>query len=187
MYGEYIRNVREQKGLSQKELAFKTNIPLEKIINYEDNLSEPTTSQLVEIAKALETSIDILLGYKLWEYDEEFNDFMNYLLSDDEDDDSDEGCEELDEECDECDSFAECMVRPHMETFLDNNEEAAYIHLEIGGEHISTLVGGRGGELTAGINLIIEEMCKQSGQDYYDFLKTMAEVRTRCVLDKKKE
>ena len=189
MLGKNIKDVREMKGMTQRELAFKTRIPLNEICNYEADLIEPTLSQLIEIAKALQTSIDLLVDYKPWEYDEDFKNFFDRLLDESPDyndsDEDNESCDEA-EDCEECDSFAPCIVKPHMQNFLQKYNDGAYMHIEIGDDHLAIVVGGKSDTLTAGINMIIEEICKQGKMDYYDYLQSMATARTEMIKEKRK-
>lgn len=54
--------IREQQGISRKELAEKLNIPYTTLRNYETNQREPGHRLLVEIAQVLSISVDTLIG-----------------------------------------------------------------------------------------------------------------------------
>ena len=56
-----IREIREEKGLSQKELASKLGVSPTNIYNYEVGRTEPNIEMLVKIADILQVSIDYLL------------------------------------------------------------------------------------------------------------------------------
>lgn len=62
MLGDNIRNLRKAKGLSQDELAVKLNVVRQTISKWEKGLSVPDSEMLVNIAEALETSVNVLLS-----------------------------------------------------------------------------------------------------------------------------
>jgi len=62
--GEVIRKLRKAKGLTQAELAAKAGTQQKVIADYETGTSTPPTVRLVELAKALGASADVLLGLK---------------------------------------------------------------------------------------------------------------------------
>lgn len=51
-----LRNLREQKGLTQKELAYKTDVTIQAINNYELNKRTPPIPIFNRITKALKLS-----------------------------------------------------------------------------------------------------------------------------------
>ncbi len=55
--GENIKRVREEKGMTQKELAEKCNLATITIRQYESGKREPKTRTLHKIAKALDVYI----------------------------------------------------------------------------------------------------------------------------------
>lgn len=59
--GENIKKIREEKGMTQKELADKCNIIYQTIGKYERNLLKPKLETLNKIANALEVPIFTLL------------------------------------------------------------------------------------------------------------------------------
>lgn len=64
--GNNIKRIREDKGMTQKELADKCNIIYQTIGKYERNLLNPKYETLEKIAKALEvSSFDLIDGYKV--------------------------------------------------------------------------------------------------------------------------
>lgn len=64
--GNNIKRIREEKGMTQKELADKCNIIYQTIGKYERNLLNPKYETLEKIAKALEvSSFDLIDGYKI--------------------------------------------------------------------------------------------------------------------------
>lgn len=57
-----MRLCRERYRYSQKELASKLNISERTIQRYENGVSEPTLSILLELSKLYEISIDAIIG-----------------------------------------------------------------------------------------------------------------------------
>lgn len=57
-----IREIREEKGISQKELALILGVSPTNIYNYETGRTEPPIDMLKKIASTLEVSIDYLVG-----------------------------------------------------------------------------------------------------------------------------
>lgn len=60
--GERLKWAREQKKMSQEELSILLDIGVPQIWRYETGKAEPLPAQLVKIAKALDVTIDWLLG-----------------------------------------------------------------------------------------------------------------------------
>lgn len=60
--GERLKQVREQRGLSQRELGLQVGIQHGMIYRYENNLSDPTSATLTIIADKLRVSMDFLVG-----------------------------------------------------------------------------------------------------------------------------
>ena len=61
-FGEQVRKLRNEKGLTQQQLAEELNITKRTIINYEGGKSYPTTEALPRIAKFFEVSINELMN-----------------------------------------------------------------------------------------------------------------------------
>jgi transcriptional regulator with XRE-family HTH domain len=59
---ERLRILREQKGLSQRELARLCGLSATQIYKYENNQSDPTSTSLTMMADQLDVSTDYLLG-----------------------------------------------------------------------------------------------------------------------------
>ena len=70
MLGANIRILRQEKGLSQEELAAEVNVVRQTVSKWEKGLSVPDAAALIHIAKALDTTVDILLGEPLSEEQE---------------------------------------------------------------------------------------------------------------------
>lgn len=60
--GENIKALRETRGLSQEDLAQRMNMARPGISNWENGKSEPSSSQLVQLAKIFNISLDMLVG-----------------------------------------------------------------------------------------------------------------------------
>lgn len=63
-FGEQLRKLRMQKGFTQQELADEINTSRRVIIYYERETNHPPSNLLPDMAKALNVSIDELLGIK---------------------------------------------------------------------------------------------------------------------------
>ncbi len=58
-----IKKCRKQQGLTQQELAFKSDLPMSVITKIEQGLTtRPEIQTVVKIAKALNISLDKLVG-----------------------------------------------------------------------------------------------------------------------------
>jgi transcriptional regulator with XRE-family HTH domain len=57
-----LREIREKRGISQRELARQCGISDVLIYRYEKGISEPATKQLYNIAEKLAVSLDYLTG-----------------------------------------------------------------------------------------------------------------------------
>lgn len=60
----FIRKIREEKGLSQEQLARISGVSASHIGYIENGEREPTISILCKLAKALNVSLDELYEYK---------------------------------------------------------------------------------------------------------------------------
>ncbi|MDH7578510.1 MAG: helix-turn-helix domain-containing protein [Bacillota bacterium] len=60
--GKRIKALREEKDLTQEELAERIQISRSALANYESGLREPKGDILKRFAKALDTTTDYLLG-----------------------------------------------------------------------------------------------------------------------------
>ena len=61
-FGERVRVLRDNKGLSQKELADRIGMTRSIISTYETGQKMPTYGKLIKLADVLEVSTDYLLG-----------------------------------------------------------------------------------------------------------------------------
>ncbi len=60
--GERLKELRQEKGLTQKQLAEKLNVNSVTYLHYEKEQREPPLSLLADIAKFYDVSVDYLLG-----------------------------------------------------------------------------------------------------------------------------
>ena len=64
MLGKKLKELREERGLTQKQLATALGLNSVTYLHYEKDQREPPLSLLVEFAKFFDVSIDYLLGLK---------------------------------------------------------------------------------------------------------------------------
>lgn len=57
-----LKIIRKQRGLSQKELGHLIGVAESSICLYESGKRQPDNETLIKLAKALNTSVDFLLG-----------------------------------------------------------------------------------------------------------------------------
>ena len=62
---ENIRSFRKQKKMTQEKLAEALGVTVGAVYKWESGLSQPELAMLVEIADFFDTSVDILIGYKM--------------------------------------------------------------------------------------------------------------------------
>lgn len=60
-FGEKLKQLRQEKGWSQDELAFHANIDGRQVSRYENDRVTPSIEVAVKIAKAFDVSLDYLL------------------------------------------------------------------------------------------------------------------------------
>lgn len=61
-FGERLRRLREERGLSRDAFAKKLGVSGETIYRYENNIQNPSLDRVKQIATILRTSVDYLLG-----------------------------------------------------------------------------------------------------------------------------
>lgn len=76
--GCYIKQARKERGMKQKELAQKLNMPIATLANYENDRREPNIQILHKIADALNVNIGTLVGME-FELDCRTSDALNIL------------------------------------------------------------------------------------------------------------
>lgn len=82
--GTRIKQTRIKKGLKQRELADKADIPYSTLANYENNKREPNQEQIEKIAGVLGVTVYELLGISTDQLLQPLKDetiFLNYLSS----------------------------------------------------------------------------------------------------------
>jgi len=57
-----LREIREQRGMSQHELGQLCRMGINQISRYETGRHEPSATNLIKIARILDVSVDYLLG-----------------------------------------------------------------------------------------------------------------------------
>ncbi|MDE6356442.1 MAG: helix-turn-helix domain-containing protein [Clostridia bacterium] len=62
VFGERLKELRQEKGIGQVELAAKLNVSKGIISFWENGLREPTMSNLVAIADFFGVTLDYLVG-----------------------------------------------------------------------------------------------------------------------------
>ena len=62
MFGENLRILRKEKGLSQEELASRLHVVRQTISKWEKGVSVPDAELLVRLSEILETPVSVLLG-----------------------------------------------------------------------------------------------------------------------------
>lgn len=62
--GKRIKRARKAKGLTQEELADRVDVSRSAVARWELGEIEPSLSHMILVAKALETSLDVLVGIR---------------------------------------------------------------------------------------------------------------------------
>ncbi|WP_430023438.1 helix-turn-helix domain-containing protein [Paenibacillus sp. MABNR03] len=85
--GERIKQLREMKGYSQKELSERTNLTIVQLSRYETNHRKPDPEALCRLANNLGTSADYLIGLSseplqspVRELDQEFSSYLEHPI-----------------------------------------------------------------------------------------------------------
>ena len=65
MFGENLKILRQEKGMSQEILAQKLNVVRQTVSKWEKGLSVPDAEMLVDIAELFEVPVSELLGVKI--------------------------------------------------------------------------------------------------------------------------
>lgn len=61
-FRENLKEIRKNENLSQKDLAQKLQTSVKTVSHWETGYTEPSLTQLLELAKVLRVSTDELLG-----------------------------------------------------------------------------------------------------------------------------
>jgi len=75
--GQRVKQLRKEKGWTQKELANKIETSYAQLNKYESGLNTPPLNRLILLAEVLHTSIDYLIGGRK---DEEIPIYNNRLI-----------------------------------------------------------------------------------------------------------
>ena len=70
MLDQNLRALRQRKGLSQEELAVQLHVVRQTVSKWEKGLSVPDAQMLIQIAEALDTTVNALLGAPVEEEEE---------------------------------------------------------------------------------------------------------------------
>ncbi len=62
-FGRRLKELRQRRGLRQKELAAAIGVHPLQVSKYETGLSFPTVGKVIEIARVLQVSMDELFGH----------------------------------------------------------------------------------------------------------------------------
>lgn len=62
MFDERLKQLREEKGKSMRQVAIELQIPYTTYVSYEKNEREPNSEALIRIAMYFDCSIDYLIG-----------------------------------------------------------------------------------------------------------------------------
>lgn len=60
--GKIIRFLREEKGLTQEELARMAGVERDQLSRYETGRRKPSVERAIRLAKALQVSVEIFFG-----------------------------------------------------------------------------------------------------------------------------
>lgn len=173
MFGERIKAKREEFGLTRKELALRIMSTPQTIKLWELEQAQPTITDFIILAEEFNTSIDWLAGVIDYEDDAEY------------DEDGEDG-EDDEEECDDCDDFLTCKIVPHMQNFMGDNADNAYIHVQLDiSSDIDDCVIYSGNVLSVltAINMLFRSLSKETKVDYYDLVAMMATMYTESECD----
>ena len=164
MYGERIRKLRESLRLTRTDFAVAIGSTAMKIYQWEEESSEPTITDLIIMAAKFETSVDWLVGAA-----EDYNIYDGGNEYEEEDDESN---------CDECEDFLHCKLIPHMQKYAENNEDAAYIHIQLatdGDDEDCIIFSGRAQSILSAINILIKSLADKSKTDYHEIIGMMTD------------
>ncbi len=65
MFGENLKTLRRNKGITQEELAARLNVVRQTISKWEKGQSVPDAEMLVKLAEIFEVPVSQLLGYRM--------------------------------------------------------------------------------------------------------------------------
>ena len=73
--GTFIATKRKELGITQQKLAEQLNVSFQAVSKWENGTTVPDTLLLAQLASALKTSVDTILGYKgvpITEYEKKY-------------------------------------------------------------------------------------------------------------------
>lgn len=62
VFGERLKELRKEKGISQQKLAFEIHYAQSVICDWENGKAEPTAPAIIAVSDFFEVSCDYLLG-----------------------------------------------------------------------------------------------------------------------------
>lgn len=60
-FAKRLKQIRKERGYTQKQLSYIANIPVHTMRNYEQDICKPITRNLLELAKVLDVTPEYLL------------------------------------------------------------------------------------------------------------------------------
>ena len=183
MYGERIRERREELGLSQLDLAVLLSTSLHNIKAWEKEEKSPSIDELIALSEELCTTIDWLVGIseedEFDEYDDEYEDELDEDLFE-EDLLLDDSVIPITDE-----NFLKELIIPHMKEYRANNKRSVYIHVQFSESPTSEdciIYAGDTADVFAVLNLLIDNLSNKTGVNYYDIMAMMASAHARTEL-----
>ena len=79
--GDRIKELRAEKGLTQKELALELSVTIPTLSHWECNYQEPSSKDIINLCKFFGTSTDYLLGYSFIDYGNGISALENKLIA----------------------------------------------------------------------------------------------------------
>ncbi len=80
MFGDRLKELREEKQLTQEELGKFLNVSRQAISSYESEETEPSINNLIKLANIFNISLDYLLGRTKERYNLNLKDKKNKEL-----------------------------------------------------------------------------------------------------------
>lgn len=62
-FPERLKELRQQKGVSQREIAKAVGVSQTGFLRWEQGKNQPTLENLMELCKYFDVSVDYLIGY----------------------------------------------------------------------------------------------------------------------------
>lgn len=79
-FGDRIKELRAEKGLTQKELAKQLSITIPTLSHWECNYQEPSCKDIIRLCNFFGVSSDYLIGYSSIDFGHEYNALESKLL-----------------------------------------------------------------------------------------------------------